>query len=548
MYNLLIVDDEIYAVKAIAEYIDWSDLGIDNVIVAYSASGAMKKFEENEHIDAAILDVEMPGMNGIELLEWIKINYPDTECIFYTGHEVFKYVQRAMELGCKNYLLKPINYDELKMNVKNVLNIVKKRNEQEYYFETYKKNFQKYYDAWEEQRPQMTEIFWKNLLCQSSIYTKNRIASLLELYEISATPDSMVIPVMINVEEWMEELSNREEEVMEYGIRNIAKEYIGERFESYIFRDDMENMFLVICCEKDDLIPIEEINKTLQEYINLCVSNLECHVCCYVGEWTPLYEISSNYQKLLSLQRCNITKIDTVLLSDEQNDFNEYQDISFSQKYNEWTSLFESGKSDELIESVMKCVDQIPTKMDSLEYIWEIYHTVMHLIYFQTHKRGISISNVILRDDLIYDVYTLSFKEFREWLQKILQQLTQYFDTHFENNIGIINMIKDFIKDHLQNEIHREEIAKHVYLSPSYLSRIFKLETGMPLSKYIVEKRIEIAKEMLAFGSETISEVAMKVGYNNFSYFAKSFKKQEGISPQEYRKRYGKIESKEIDV
>ena len=108
-------------------------------------------------------------------------------------------------------------------------------------------------------------------------------------------------------------------------------------------------------------------------------------------------------------------------------------------------------------------------------------------------------------------------------------------------------MIKEFIKDNLHNELHREEIAKYVYLSPSYLSRIFKIETGVSLSKYIVEKRIDVAKEMLEFSSEKISEIAMNVGYSNFSYFAKSFKKQEGMSPQEFRKRYGKIECNDTD-
>ena len=77
-----------------------------------------------------------------------------------------------------------------------------------------------------------------------------------------------------------------------------------------------------------------------------------------------------------------------------------------------------------------------------------------------------------------------------------------------------------------------------MYLNPAYLSRLFRKETGLSLTDYMVEQRLRKAKAELESTNIKISDIAVSVGYSNFSHFSKLFKKLTGLTPQEYRKKY----------
>lgn len=92
----------------------------------------------------------------------------------------------------------------------------------------------------------------------------------------------------------------------------------------------------------------------------------------------------------------------------------------------------------------------------------------------------------------------------------------------------------NYIYSHLHTKITLPELAKHVSLSPSYLSRLFKQETGMSISSYISLQKIETAKNMLLFSEYSPAEVAQILGYPSQSYFTETFRKATGTTPKRY--------------
>ena len=99
-----------------------------------------------------------------------------------------------------------------------------------------------------------------------------------------------------------------------------------------------------------------------------------------------------------------------------------------------------------------------------------------------------------------------------------------------------IRKVKQYIDEHFCENITRDTLGEIVYLSPGYLAATFKKVIGSSLGSYIIEKRMEKAKDLLAEGNLTVSEVAFAVGYDNFTYFSRLFKNKVGIMPKEYRK------------
>ncbi|HHV11663.1 MAG TPA: response regulator [Clostridiales bacterium] len=107
--NLLIVDDEIITVEGILKGVLWEELGFDHVYSCTSAEDAKAIFGKDT-IDILLSDIEMPEESGIRLLEWVREKGYDTECIFLTCHDEFKYAQKALKLEGFDYLLKPIPF------------------------------------------------------------------------------------------------------------------------------------------------------------------------------------------------------------------------------------------------------------------------------------------------------------------------------------------------------------------------------------------------------------------------------------------------------
>lgn len=112
MYRVLLVDDEVVAVNALNRRVDWMKYEISDVQVANSMVQSQELFQAKP-FDLMLCDIEMPQGSGLDLFEWVKLNYPETECIFVTCHPDFEYVRKAMQLGSLDYVLKPIDYDEL---------------------------------------------------------------------------------------------------------------------------------------------------------------------------------------------------------------------------------------------------------------------------------------------------------------------------------------------------------------------------------------------------------------------------------------------------
>lgn len=98
-----------------------------------------------------------------------------------------------------------------------------------------------------------------------------------------------------------------------------------------------------------------------------------------------------------------------------------------------------------------------------------------------------------------------------------------------------VETVKRMIAENLATEISRDELAGCVYMSPDYLTKLFKKETGMSLSEYIIQKRLALAKQLLEETELSIVEISQRTGFSYSSYFVRIFKKKTGVTPQQYR-------------
>ncbi|MCM8711538.1 response regulator [Clostridium sp. SYSU_GA19001] len=131
--NVLLIDDQINVVKGLIVGVNWEKIGICEIYKAFNIHEAKEIIRDNQ-VDIMVCDIEMPLGNGIELLEWVRENFPEIECIFLSAHPEFEYAKAAIKLGSFDYLLQPIKYDELeKVIEKAIKKIVETREKNKFY-------------------------------------------------------------------------------------------------------------------------------------------------------------------------------------------------------------------------------------------------------------------------------------------------------------------------------------------------------------------------------------------------------------------------------
>jgi len=131
-----------------------------------------------------------------------------------------------------------------------------------------------------------------------------------------------------------------------------------------------------------------------------------------------------------------------------------------------------------------------------------------------------------------------SIEELCIWIVKVLDRFTEsVYENRNIKNVDMIRKTREFIRANYKKKIKLIDISKAIYLSPYYLSHIFKKETGSTLLEYLTKVRIEEAKRLLENTPWNTTRISFEVGCSDQSYFCKVFKKSEGISPSDYKKR-----------
>lgn len=168
----------------------------------------------------------------------------------------------------------------------------------------------------------------------------------------------------------------------------------------------------------------------------------------------------------------------------------------------------------------------------------------MQVIFLTSYARFEYAQKAITLDSVDYLLKPVDFTLLTETLRKArdkaesiqgFRKYQQKQDAHTEHSM---DRIKKYIDEHFQEDIRREDLAELVYLNVDYMSRVFKKDTGVSISTYLIRARVEKAKALLTESRMPINAIAQYVGYSNFSYFTKMFKENTGCSPLEYRRRY----------
>lgn len=527
MFKVLIVDDEIYAVMGIRSGVNWERLQVSEVYEAYNMREALKVFEQTS-IDVMICDIEMPKGTGIELLEKVNEISSETETIFLTAHSAFNFMKRAIQLDGFDYLLKPIEFDALEDTIHRALESILQERELYKLREQYKP----YYEMWRKQKPLITDKFWNDLFSGRIVCSPNNIEGILEKHQLSGLEQFVFLPVLVSVESWLREFNTRDEEIIEYAIRKGAAEVLLPNGRGEVIQTKQGVNIVIIMGDQEEMNDLSELPTRCEKYIQSCLEYFDCNISCYIGRNVSLYEIADVCKQLLEIEYNNVNRSNQVYtLASYCNPSIQ----SMIPRISTWTILLEQGKLEELQEEIRSRVSEIGQfERLSMAELEGFRNEFMQMAHYVLHKNGLNAVELLKgQDGLLLNDQPRSLLQ----LEEEVLQVAGIIHDELHQNHSVIRRIQYYITEHLNEPITREQLASYVHLNPAYLSRLFKRELGESITDYILNTRMSLAKDLIMSSTLPISDIAKTLGYYNFSYFSKMFRKVYDVSPQQLRQQ-----------
>jgi two-component system response regulator YesN len=529
--NILLVDDDAYVLEALRKSLDWTTIGIENVYTAQSVNKA-RKIIGDVPIHVLVSDIEMPKENGFELLKWIKEKKYIIQEILLTSYAEFKYAAEGIKYGCYAYALKPIDYEELEKMIIGALAEAKK--------ELSLVNHDKYYAYWtSSQKMRKEQLFWDFLIDQQDVRLWDN--------DFNYQAGNLFLPIYLKYPGQIRKgNSDFGRGMFDWTLNNLIMEVFTT--EDYtveaVLHLQKESFLAVVKLQYDtNKKELEENTAVLFQKKVLKNLNLDCSII--LGKVTRLDHLQQGVVDFLTLMKKSLIENGEITaLSDYSSQINEYKAPDFSS----WESFLKAGQDEVVKKEVAKYLEK---QLSHHRLNRDVLHGFI-TSFLQLLVRVLS-ENKIPTYEFGTPLFNAEFFHIAvENVTNTKKAISQMIDTamnmirNSDQDKPIVQTIKEFIDKNLDKDITRESLAEMVYLNQDYLARIFKKEIGESIGNYITGKRVEVAKEYLEKTSESVNSIAIKVGYDNFSYFTKIFKDRQGMTPKEYRKLYGK-EVRETD-
>ncbi len=536
--NVLIADDDRFVVSALQQKVDWHALGIQQVYSAYNIRQAKKIFEEHS-IDILISDIEMPQGSGLELLAWVRAEGYQVQTIYLTNFADFHYAQKAIELQSFEYYLKPIEFDKLELIIKKAIQKVKVSRQNE--------EILKVGQYWKENEEELLEHFWNSYIKRNDApLSVERLQEQLNIQHIDYSTEDRFLPLIIDFFPY--QIADREKIISVFKSENNLIKKLKSIIQTVFQRNSNQlNGFLSLGSDHEQCLAIFKVTdspdeedyawwkKTCDEFIQIIHKELECDLQCYVGTIDTLTHIKLGIQKLQTYRNENVHyRNQSFLLKIEQKIKAKY--IEPNLQILEDYLIIENR--DGIIHRCQQYLHQLVEKNEASQSVISSFKMdITQLIY--THLKRKEILAHHLFQGKIYNF--LQEQSLRS-IEDLMNYLTYLVDVSLDymkftnSQQSVVHKICEYIDQHYHENITRTNLASNLYLSPDYIARIFKKEMGISLINYLIKKRIEVAKKLLTHTDHPVHLISDKVGYGNYSYFTKIFKKETNFTPMDYRK------------
>ena len=489
MYKVLIAEDEELIREGIKNILPWEELGFHVIHCASNGAEALRLWEE-ESVDLIVTDISMPEKTGLDLLEEIREQDKRVRFIILTGYDEFSYAKTAIRLDVEDYILKPINEEEMQESIK-------------------------------KSRKKLEKMDYKTSIFQ---YLKGKMElekTNLEQWELT---EWCHCPLILSIFSW-EEGEQKGSELLNY-----VKEKYRHDFVRFYYEGDGE----IVVIKRAFWEQEKEV-----EYFQTMQNQLEND--CSISTFFAVSSIDDGVESLRKLYEMveklkKYRMIEGYGFNVDVNYLNRKENIALTVDEEQIRKILVSREQEAMVLYLEKIFfHAVKETNSSLEEIYRVL--VKTALVFQKTMEEFQIHNV-----------KLDFVDFLETLHQLedLYQIKQHFTTvalaimeelapEKVSYTPVIQKIINEVEADPGQNVNLKSLAGKYHINASYLGQLFQKEVGCSFVNYVNHLRNEKAKELILNTDKKINEIAKIVGYAESNYFYRKFKQCYGISPNTMR-------------
>lgn len=533
LYSIILVDDEEEVRKSIIKKIEWQSAGFHVVGDAENGEDALEKIEILEP-DVVLTDIRMPYMDGLVLAEKIRQRYPSMKVVIFSGYDDFEYAQKAIKLNVTEYILKPVNVEELTSILKRIKSNLDLEIEE-------KRNLSRLREKYRKSLPLIREQFFNELVHKA--LKQELIEQKLKEYDVPILGATRWVLVAIDVEEGdvAEPISlHSEEELIPISVMQVVREKLEGYCRFALFQSASEaDMVVIAALDEDNSITgltdvLGDICKETKRILKVPVTIGIGHSC------EEITQISKAYQSAVdALGYKAIAGTGSTIYINDMEPVGSGKLEFDSVTEGELISAIKFGPEEKIESSVKKITEKMKTAKVHYRQQQVYMIGVLNSIIQMMQQYDLALEDIMgeeLESIALFDKLK-KIEEFSSWLFKIAGKLNCLINQERDMTTRqVIQDAKQYIMDHYQNpDLSVEMICRHLHMSPAYFSTVFKKETGQAYIAYLTDVRLNKAVELLNKTDDKTYIIASKVGYQEQNYFSYVFKKKFGVSPTRYR-------------
>ena len=542
LYRIILVDDEEEVRKSIIRKIDWTAVGFTVVGDAENGEDALEKIENLEP-DVVLTDIRMPYMDGLTLAERIRQKYPSMKIVIFSGYDDFEYAKQAIKLNVTEYILKPVNVEELTAILKRIKTNLDEEIEQ-------KRNVNLLRENYKRSLPILREQFLKDLI--SRPMDGETVQTLLREYDIPLAGAKKWIAIAVELEleqELTQEEAplplHEEKNLIPISVMQILSENLkpGYRFSLLSFSGSADAKIAGIAAIDENNSQTELIN-ILGDICKEIRKTLKVPVTIGIGHSAQKLEnISRSFQSALDAlgYRSVVGTGSTIYINDVEPGIGGKLQFG-SEEESALIQAIKFGPEEKIRETVRGIVDRMNEARvharQQQAYILSVANCMIQLI----QQYDLNMEEIFAEDPLGPDPFTviqsmLNRENFSRWLYQTALKINNALSRERDYAARqVIEKAKQYIMDNYQDPgLSVEQICRYLHMSPAYFSTMFKKATGQTYIAYLTEVRLNKAVELLNMTDEKTYVIASQVGYQEQNYFSYVFKKRFGVSPTKFR-------------
>lgn len=529
-YKVLAADDEYWSRENLRSLISWEDYSIEFLDPACDGEEVLERIEE-EKPDIILTDINMPFMDGLELLKKLQTEYPQIITIAVSGYDDFEKVKGVFVSGGLDYLLKPVGKEELVRILTKALGILEERETMRRNTETNRQQEHKLSSFLEdsEYSALLSGKLYGQFQAQPHVSSTGEFsgmaALMVKFYNIAEIAEKFEhdsLQMSLDIKTKLRKLMDGDPDAIIFNNCNKMSEFL-------IFTS-LRTKSLQIFAEKilkefplDDYGPVsvilheqtgslDDIGNIYRDMIAVLVTRpftyTHCILSCPEGESTSACQTVGK----------NIShRIEEEL----------YHFLNTSQKNETRKLIFQTCDFRNCDNGSWSC-------LDVKQYIRRI--TGILYCYVQEQQPELTAQAEEAMDDIDYYMKCLDAASVMASIKILLNSLWENVSENNVDSVGSqVEQIRQYILTSYHENITLTALASAYHMDASYLSRMFSQTYGETIIAYLTRVRMEQAIRLMGDEEKKLETISFLVGYDDYNYFSRVFRKKLGVSPREYR-------------